>query len=463
MYIEQIYTGCLAEAAYYIESEGEAVVIDPIRDTAPYLRKAEERGARIRYVLETHFHADFVSGHLDLAERVQATIVFGPGAETSYKAHIAEDGEIIRIGKIHIEVLHTPGHTPESCCYLLYDESGKPHSLFSGDTLFIGDVGRPDLAVSSALTERDLAGMLYDSLRNRVMPLPDEVMVYPAHGAGSACGKNISSETFATLGHQKLHNYALRDISKQEFIAEVTTGIMPAPAYFAQNAMMNKHGYEQLDELITECAKRLSAREVEVLIDHGAMVIDCRTPMEFAAGHIPGAVFIGLDGQFAIWAATLIKDLHQPIVLVAPTKRHREAILRLARVGFDGVQGYLTKEMRGWTKREMATIEEVNARLLEQAPNLGKIIDVRKPGEYEAGHLESCQFSPLDLLPDNLSSFDPSDRYFIHCKSGYRSMIACSLLKRAGIDDLYNVSGGFDALQNTRLPITSKTNDHILA
>lgn len=463
MFIEQLYTGCLSEAAYYIESEGEAVVIDPLRDTAPYLCKAEERGARIKYVLETHFHADFVSGHLDLAERAQATIIFGPGAETAFDARIAKDGEIIQVGKVSIEVLHTPGHTPESSCYLLKDETGKPHALFTGDTLFIGDVGRPDLAVKNNLTEEDLAGLLYDSLRNKIMPLPDEVLIYPAHGAGSACGKNISSETFSTLGEQRKSNYALRDISKADFIKELTTGILPAPAYFAKNALLNKQGYEQLDEVLLSSLNRLSAAEVQALMNTGSIVIDCRTPKEFAQGHIPGAIFIGLDGQFAIWAATLIKDLHQPIILVAPTKRHREATLRLARVGFDQVQGYLSKGMRGWTNREVATVEEMDARFLEQAPQLGKIVDVRKPGEYEAGHLDNAVLSPLDYLPDNLSSYSPAERYLIHCKSGYRSMVACSLLKRAGIDDLYNITGGFDAIKNTRLPIVLESTSQSLA
>lgn len=455
MFVEQIYTGCLSEAAYYIESEGEAAVIDPLRETSPYLEKAAARNAEIKYVFETHFHADFVSGHVDLSRAAGAPIVYGPKAKPGFAAHIAKDGEVFKLGKVTIEVLHTPGHTPESSCYLLRDPKGKPYALFSGDTLFIGDVGRPDLAVSSDVTEEDLAGMLYNSLRKKVMTLPDDVIVYPAHGAGSACGKNISSETQSTIGEQKQTNYALQKMSKKAFVEQLTTGILPAPHYFAENAKLNMQGYPSIKEVMMG-SRRLTARDVEQLMDKGAMVIDCRTPQEFADGHVPGSIFIGLDGQFAIWAATLIHDLHTPIVVVAPKGRHREAILRLARVGFDNVKGYLSRDIRGWEERDLERIDHFDAELLPDAARIGKVIDVRKPGEYSSAHLDGAQSIPLDYLPENIKKFKKDQRYFLHCKSGYRSMIACSLLQRAGFEDLFNVDGGFDAIVNTNLPIVEQ-------
>ena len=454
MTIEQIYTGCLAHGAYYIKSENEAVIIDPLRETQPYIQRAEKDGVKIKYIFETHFHADFVSGHIDLAKKTDAVIVFGPGAQTAYHSVIAEDGEEFKVGKIKIKVLHTPGHTPESSCFLIIDENGKQQALFSGDTLFIGDVGRPDLAISSNITQEDLAGMLYDSLRNKIMTLPDDVIVYPAHGAGSACGKNMSKETFDTLGHQKQVNYALQNISKQAFIKELTTGILPPPQYFAKNAMLNKMGYDSIDDVMNKGSKALSPGEVEQLANStDVMILDVRKPSEYAQSHIPNSIFIGIDGQFAPWVGALITDLKQVIVLVAPQGREEEAVIRLARVGYDNTIGYLKGGMEAWIAagKETDQVKSITADEFVkdyEAKNI-HVLDVRKPGEYEAQHLTRVDHKALDFINDWTPSLNKNEEYYIHCAGGYRSMIAASILKARGVHNLIDVAGGFGAIQKT--------------
>lgn len=457
MKIEQLYTNCLAEAAYYIESEGEAIIIDPLRETDPYIRKAEENKAKIKYIFETHFHADFVSGHVDLAKKTRAIIVYGPTANPSFTCHVAKDGEVFQLGKISITVLHTPGHTMESVSYLLKDENGKETALFTGDTLFIGDVGRPDLAVKSDLTEKDLAGLLYDSLRNKIMTLPDDVIIYPAHGAGSACGKNISKETFSTLGEQKKSNYALQDISREEFIDELTTGILPAPQYFAKNAMLNKNGYDSIDEVISRGNVALSLDDFATQMANGAMVLDVRKKEDFAAAHIPGSMYIGIDGQFAVWVGALIKDLNQPIILITPEGREEETVLRLARVGYDHCKGFLKGGFAAWKEAGKATasVEQISAENLEQMVRDVTIVDVRKPGEFSAEHVENALSMPLDYINEKMDSLQKNEKYYVHCKSGYRSMIAVSILKRNGFTQLVDVIGGFDAIAKTKAPVTA--------
>ena len=456
MYIEQLYTNCLAQGAYLIVSDGEAAFIDPLRETQPCLDLAKKHKAKIKYIFETHFHADFVSGHVDLAQKSGAQIVFGPGAETSYKSITAKDEQEFTVGKLTIRVLHTPGHTPESVSFLLFDETQKPHCIFTGDTLFIGDVGRPDLAIKSNLTQEDLAGMLYDSLRKKIMPLPDDVLVYPAHGAGSACGKNMSKETFDTLGHQKQVNYALKDISKQEFIKELTTGILPPPQYFAKDAALNKNGYDAFDEVMLKGNKALSVNEFEEKIKQGALVLDVRKADEFAKAHIPNAWFIGIDGQFAPWAGALITDLHQSIILVTPSGKEEETIKRLARVGYDNCIGYLQGGFETWSKagKTIDTITSINANEFANTYKKNEIIalDVRKPGEYEAKHLLKVNSKPLDFISDWQDTLDKNKNYYIHCAGGYRSMIAVSILKAKGYKNLIDVTGGFAAIAKTTLP-----------
>jgi len=456
MFVEQLYTNCLAQGAYLIASEGEAAIIDPLRETKPYLALAEKHGVKVKYILETHFHADFVSGHVDLAKKTGAQIVFGPGAKTSYASISATDGQELKIGKLTIKVLHTPGHTPESVCYLLLDEHKKPHSVYTGDTLFIGDVGRPDLAIKSDLTQQDLAGMLYDSLRNKIMPLPDDVIIYPAHGAGSACGKNMSKETFDTLGHQKQVNYALGNISKEDFIKELTTGILPAPQYFAKNAAMNKEGYDAFDAVMQKGNNPLSANEFEALAKQGALVLDVRKPAEFAEGHIPGSWFIGIDGQFAPWVGALITDLHQKIILVTPSGREEETVMRLARVGYDNCAGYLKGGLDAWKQagKNVESIKSISATEFADVycKNGITTLDVRKPGEYNAKHLNKVEAKPLDFISEWKDSLDKDKAYHIHCAGGYRSMIAASILKAAGYQKLIDVAGGFVAIVKTPLP-----------
>lgn len=458
MYVKQLYTGCLAEAAYYIESNGEAAIIDPIRETEPYTQLANERGAKIKYVFETHFHADFVSGHIDLAKKVGATIVYGPTANPSYDVHIGTDNEEFKIGDVTIKLLHTPGHTPESSTYLLIDENGKEEAIFTGDTLFLGDVGRPDLAIKSDVTEKDLAGMLFDSLRNRIMPLADDVTVYPGHGAGSACGKNMSNETVGTLGDQKKTNYALRaDMTREEFITEVLDGITAPPQYFPKNAMLNKTGYKSIDDIMSSSVKELSLSEFENNMND-ALILDTRSNLDFVKGFIPGAISIGINGSFAVWVGALIQDLHQKIIIIADTGKEEEVVLRLARVGYDNCIGYLEGGFETWKNagKKIETIESISASTLKSRINSNsQVVDVRKPGEYDAEHVEDALSFPLDYINDHLTDLDTEKEHLIHCKSGYRSVIASSILKKQGYKNVIDIAGGFQAIsEDGSLPIT---------
>lgn len=460
MKIEQLYTGCLAQGAYYIESKGKVAIIDPLRETQQYIDKAKANNAKIKYVLETHFHADFVSGHVDLAEKTGATIVFGPGAQTEYNIHSATDGEELKLGELTIKVLHTPGHTLESVTYLLKDKDGKDYAIFSGDTLFLGDVGRPDLAIKSDLTERDLAGMLYDSLREKIMPLADDVIVYPAHGAGSACGKNLSKETVGVLGEQKKTNYALRaDMTREEFIKEVLHGIAPPPQYFAKNAMMNKMGYNAFDDILKTGNNPLTPEEFEALANHeSALVLDVRTQSDFIKSHIPNSIFIGLNGQFAPWVGALITDIKQPILLVVPEGRSEEAVTRLSRVGYDNTLGYLEGGIDAWkaSGKEIDSLESISAKEFEKRANTSElnVLDVRKDGEYKSMHLENAQHFALDYINNQMDQIDKDKTYYLHCAGGYRSVIAASILKARGYHNLVDIAGGFGAIKETSLPKT---------
>jgi hydroxyacylglutathione hydrolase len=455
MKIEQIYTGCLAQGAYYIESEGEAVIIDPLREVQPYIQKAELNGAKIRYVFETHFHADFVSGHVDLSRQTGAPIVYGPTANPSFEAIIAKDNEEFKVGKVSFKVLHTPGHTMESTCYLLRDESGKDIALFSGDTLFIGDVGRPDLAQKAAhMTQEELAGTLYDSLRNKIMPLGDTIIVYPAHGAGSACGKNMSKETSDTLGHQKQTNYALREnMTKEEFIKEVTEGLAAPPAYFPLNVMLNKQGYESIAEVMERGRHALSPGAFDTAANEtGAIVLDTRDPQNFAIGFIPNSINIGIDGSFAPWVGALIPDIKQQILLVTDEGREEEVITRLARVGYDYTIGYLEGGFEAWKAdgRDVDHIESITAEEFSRQlkAKTTQVLDVRKPGEYLSEHVEGALNTPLDNINDHLASLDKDQPYYVHCAGGYRSMIFNSILKARGFDKLVDIKGGFKAIKD---------------
>jgi hydroxyacylglutathione hydrolase len=463
MKIEQIYTGCLAQGAYYIESDGEAVVIDPLREVLPYIQKAARSKATIKYVFETHFHADFVSGHLDLSNKTGAVIVYGPNANPDFTAHIAVDGEEFKVGKLVFKVLHTPGHTMESTCYLLKDEKGKDLALFSGDTLFIGDVGRPDLAQKAAhMTQEELAGTLFDSLRNKVMPLADDIIVYPAHGAGSACGKNMSKETTDTLGHQKATNYALRaNMARDEFIKEVTAGLMPPPAYFPLNVMLNKQGYESIDEVIKRGKIGLSPDAFELAANEtGALILDTREAQVFAKGFIPNSINIGIDGSFAPWVGAMIPDIRQKILIVDEPGREEEVITRLARVGYDYTIGYLQGGLEAWKKagREIDTIRSIGADDLAEAIKKDKsavLLDVRKESEYNSEHLEQAENAPLDFINESMLKVDKKKTYYVHCAGGYRSMIFVSALKARGYDKLVDVKGGFKAVKDAgKIPVT---------
>ena len=459
MQIEQLYTGCLSQGAYYIESNGEAVVIDPLRETAPYLQRAKRDKATITYIFETHFHADFVSGHLTLSKQTGATIVFGPNASTSFDAHIAKDNEVFTVGDITITVLHTPGHTMESTTYLLRDGSGKEHAIFTGDTLFLGDVGRPDLAQKSAdITQEQLAGTLFDSLRNKIMPLPNDVIVYPAHGAGSACGKNMMTQTVDTLGNQKQMNYALRqDMTKEEFIKEVTDGLVAPPAYFPLNAKMNKQGYEHLDSIIERACLPISAQDFEDLANKtGAIILDVRNQLDFMQGHIPNSIFIGIDGGFAPWVGALIKDVKQPILLVAPKNREAEVIMRLSRVGFDNTLGFLEGGIASWQSagKEIDTMQTVSAKTLEDVLEKGMpIFDVRKQGEFSAAHVPTASHTPLSFINDYLALFPDASPFYLYCAGGYRSVIAASILKSRGIHGGINVTGGFASIKEAAIAV----------
>lgn len=459
MKVEQIYTGCLAEAAYYIESAGEAVIIDPLREVDPYIEKAKENNASIKYILETHFHADFVSGHVDLAKKTGATIVYGPTAKANFDLKVAEDGEILNVGDVKIKVLHTPGHTMESSCYLLIDENGKETALFSGDTLFIGDVGRPDLAVKTDLSREDLAGHLFDSLRNKVMTLADDVIVYPAHGAGSACGKNLSKETYDSLGNQKQTNYALRaDMTKDEFIAELLDGILPPPQYFPKNAVMNKSAENRsFDTIIEKGTQPLSLAQFDAEVNDGALIIDVRHQRDFIAGHIPNSWFIGIDGGFAPWVGNLVNDINQKIVLICPEGREEEVVTRLARVGYDNTVGCLKGGFDSW-KTDNRTVETIAQESAEEFASNYKmgidVLDVRKPGEFSAEHVEDVQHFPLDYIFNHLDEISANKTYHVHCAGGYRSVIAISILKSKGYHNLIDVAGGFGAIRRTDAPTT---------
>ncbi|KAA2216674.1 MBL fold metallo-hydrolase [Maribacter flavus] len=461
MKVEQIYTGCLAQGAYYIESKGEVAIIDPLREVKPYINRAKLDDAKIKYIFETHFHADFVSGHVTLAKETGAPIVFGPNANPNFEAIIAKDNQEFKLGEVTIKVLHTPGHTMESTTYLLKDKDGKDHAIFSGDTLFLGDVGRPDLAQKmGVLTEKDLAGFLYDSLREKIMPLADDVIVYPAHGAGSACGKNMMKETVDTLGNQKKMNYALRaDMTKEEFIEEVTDGLLPPPQYFPLNVKMNKEGYEDIDQILERGTRALSPKAFESAANEtGAIVLDVRNAADFAKGHIPRSIFIGLDGSFAPWVGALIADVQQPILLVAPKGLEEEAVTRLSRVGFDNTLGYLEGGFEAWKKASMEydTVSQVDASELKSQMEKENIpvFDVRKNSEYLSEHVLEAHNTPLDYLNDYLAEFPDNDTFYVHCAGGYRSMIAASILKSRGIHNLIDVKGGFKAINEAGIPVS---------
>jgi len=445
MYIEQLYTNCLAEAAYYVESEGEAAIIDPLRETEPYIALAKKRNARIKYVFETHFHADFVSGHIDLSRKVNAPIVYGPDADTEYAVYNAADGEIFRIGKVSIKVLHTPGHTPESSCFLLLDEKGNPHAVFTGDTLFVGDVGRPDL-LDGHMSSEQLASMLYDSLNTKIKTLPDHVIVYPAHGPGSACGKNIGQETFSTIGEQKRTNYALADVTREEFVKQITDGILPPPQYFFEDARINKKGYDPIESVIQRNSKPLSVVQVKQFVSDGALILDTRAADVFEQAFVPGSINIGLNGQFAVWVGTLI-DIRQKLVLVTDPGKEHESVLRLARVGYENVVGYLEGGITSWNET-FDEIKSVKANDVRKIMNDGvTLLDVRKPNEWSAGHMQGAKFLPLADFPKILDSLDKANSYSVHCGGGYRSMTAISIMKKKGFHDVTNVAGGFSAMK----------------
>ena len=461
MIIEQIYTGCLSQGAYFIESNGEVAIIDPLRETTPYIEKAKNKNAKIKYVFETHFHADFVSGHVTLAKETGATIVYGPLAKTSYDSLIAKDQQEFKIGEITLTVLHTPGHTMESTTYLLRDAKNKDIAIFSGDTLFLGDVGRPDLAQKAAdMTQEDLAGILFDSLREKIMPLADDVLVYPAHGAGSACGKNLSKETVGTIGDQKKTNYALReDMTKEEFVKEVTNGLLPPPQYFPLNVKMNKEGYTDIDEILENGAKPLTPEDFEVIANEtNALILDVRHQDDFTKGHIPKSIFIGIDGGFAPWVGAMIGNVKQPILLVTPKGREKETITRLSRVGFDQTLGYLNHGIEAWSKAGNAIdtidgIEVTDLKALKKQKVLN-IFDVRKPGEYASEHLYKAHSTPLGFINDYMDEFPKNEPFYLHCAGGYRSVIAASILKSRGIHNLIDVKKGFAAIKNEGMKIS---------
>ena len=461
MKVEQVYTGCLAQGAYYIESNGKVAIIDPLREVKPYLDRVKKDGAKINYIFETHFHADFVSGHVTLSKETGAPIIFGPNAKTTFDAIIAEDGQQFRLGDVTIIALHTPGHTMESTTYLLRDEKGKDYAIFSGDTLFLGDVGRPDLAQKMGeLTEKELAGYLYDSLREKIIPLADDLLVYPAHGAGSACGKNMMKATVDTLGNQKKMNYALRhDMTKEEFIAEVTDGLLPPPQYFPLNVKMNKEGYDDIDQVLQRGTRALSPKDFEAIANEtGAVILDVRHQDDFAKGHIPRAIFIGIDGGFAPWVGALIVDVKQPILLVTPEGREEETVTRLSRVGFDQTSGYLQGGFDTWkkAKREYDTVNSITAEVFKSELSTKKapIYDVRKEQEYVSEHIEKAFNTPLDSLNTHLGALPKVEPFYVHCAGGYRSMIAASILKSRGIHNLVDVKGGIKAIKEAGVSLT---------
>lgn len=460
MKVEQIYTGCIAHAAYYIESNGEAAVFDPLREVQPYLDRAQADNAQIKYVFETHFHADFVSGHLDLQKKAGSEIIFGPGAKPAYEATTAEDGQIFNVGDYKIKVIHTPGHTMESTTYLLIDENGKEHGIITGDTLFIGDVGRPDLAqhVVSDLTEEKLAGHLYESLRNKILPLSDDLIVYPNHGAGSACGKMMSKETTDTLGNQKKYNYALQDMTKEEFIKALLTGLTAPPGYFPQNVLMNIKGYESLDTIMERATKALSPDEFELLANEtGALMLDTRNADVFAQAYIPNSINIGLDGNFAQWVGEMIPDVKQQILLITEPGKEEESITRLSRVGYDHTIGYLKDGFKIWLQsdKDIESITRITAQdLAQQYNNKPLVFDVRKASEYDSEHMVGAINVPLNEINQHLAQFPKETPFIIHCAGGYRSMIAAAILKQRGWDNFVDVQGGFKSIKETDIPVT---------
>lgn len=459
MRIEQIYTGCLAQGAYYIESEGEVAIIDPLREVQSYIDRSVKNNAKIKYIFETHFHADFVSGHVTLAEKTGAEIIYGPNAKTEFKSTIAKDGQVFKLGEITITALHTPGHTMESTAYLLKDKNGKDHAIFTGDTLFLGDVGRPDLAQKmGSLTTEDLAGFLFDSLRNKIMPLADDVIVYPAHGAGSACGKNMMKETVDSLGNQKKMNYALRaDMTKEEFVKELTDGLLPPPAYFPLNVKLNKEGYEDIEKVIAKSQHALSPREFETAANEtDSIMLDVRHQKAFSAGHVPNSIFIGLNGSFAPWVGALLKDINQSILLIVDEEKIDEAITRLSRVGFDNVLGYLKGGIKAWQdeNKEIATVSYVSADELKdtlEAQLKSNLVDVRKETEYLSEHIPSAENYPLSQINEHLASMPKDEDFFLHCAGGYRSVIAISILKSRGIHNAIDVLGGFNSMKKANM------------
>jgi glyoxylase-like metal-dependent hydrolase (beta-lactamase superfamily II)/rhodanese-related sulfurtransferase len=464
MYIQQIYTGCLSEAAYFIESNGEAVVIDPMRDTNAYLEIAKDHTATIQYIFETHFHADFISGHLDLAKETGATIVYGPNTKADFNFHLAKDGEIFKIGNITLEVIHTPGHTLESTCYLLRDENGKAYCIFTGDTLFVGDVGRPDLS-SGNLSKEELASIMYDSVQNKILPLPDDVIVYPAHGPGSSCGKNIGSETTSTIGSEKKNNYALQPQTREEFIKSVTDGLEEAPPYFSINARINKEGYENLDEIKAKGLRALPVEEFKTKVDQGCVILDTRDGAEFTNGFIPGSISIGLDGRFAEWAGSLL-SFDEPMILVTPVGKEEETLIRLARVGFDKVEGFLKGGFEAWKNADEKIDLIINVEPDELAMDIPfdeklTVVDVRKFPEFADGHVKEAINIPLAEMKDvaQIAQLEEDQNLYVHCASGYRSVIASSLLKRQGYHNLRNVVGGWKKIKEEKNIPTEKEAD----
>jgi glyoxylase-like metal-dependent hydrolase (beta-lactamase superfamily II)/rhodanese-related sulfurtransferase len=461
MKIEQIYTGCLAQGAYYITSNGEAAIIDPLRETQPYMDRLDRDDVKLKYIFETHFHADFVSGHVDLSKKTNAPIVYGPNATCDFDCISATDGQIFELGNVKIKVLHTPGHTMESSCFLLIDEEGKENALFSGDTLFIGDVGRPDLAQKAAnMTQDQLAATLYHSLRNKVMTLPDEVLVYPAHGAGSACGKNMSKETVSTIGNQKQYNYALRsNMTELEFVKEVTDGLLPPPAYFGMNVAMNKKGYESFESVFNNGMKAIDATEFEMVVEAtGALILDTRNSSDFAKGFVPQSINIGINGDFAPWVGALVGDVKQPIVLITETGFEEETVTRLTRVGFDNLIGHLNGGFISWKNAgyEIETINRITANQFASEIKIGvsKVVDVRKESEYEAEHVEEAYSRPLAFINEWVKDINPDEHFYLHCAGGYRSMIAASILQSRGYRNFTELEGGFNSIALTNVPKT---------
>jgi len=459
--IEQIYTGCLAQGAYYISSNGEAAIIDPLRETQPYIERLERDGVKLKYIFETHFHADFVSGHVDLSKKTGAPIIYGPNATCEFDCISATDGQVFELGNVTLKVLHTPGHTLESTCFLLIDNKGKENALFSGDTLFIGDVGRPDLAQKAAtMTQEQLAAILFHSLRDKVMTLPNDVLVYPAHGAGSACGKNMSKETVSTIGDQKKTNYALREnMTEAEFVSEVTDGLLPPPMYFGANVAMNKKGYDSFESVLNNGMRALSPAEFEVAAEEsGALILDTRVHSEFAKGYVPQSINIGIDGDFAPWVGALVGDVTQPIILITALGREEESVTRLSRVGFDNLIGHLKGGFEAWKKsdKEIDSINRITANQFAKEVKIGesKIVDVRKESEYAAEHVEEAYSRPLANINDWIKDVNPSEHFYVHCAGGYRSMIAASILQARGYRNFTDIEGGFSAIAETQVPKT---------